>query len=40
MNKKVQNPDVATHACPDPANPAVFEITRTFEDGRGATGGQ
>lgn len=28
----LQNPGVATHACPDPVNPVVFEISRTYED--------
>jgi len=27
-----QNPDVLTHACPDAANPLVFELTRVYED--------
>ncbi len=27
----LQNPDVATHACPDGANPVIFEITRIYE---------
>lgn len=27
----LQNPDVSTHACPDAANPVVFEITRIYE---------
>ena len=27
----LQNPDVAVHACPDPNNPVVFEITREYE---------
>jgi len=27
----LQNQDVATHACPDAANPVVFEITRIYE---------
>ena len=27
----LQNPDLATHACPDPANPVVFEILRIYE---------
>jgi uncharacterized repeat protein (TIGR04076 family) len=27
-----QNPDVLTHACPDAANPVVFELTRIYED--------
>jgi uncharacterized repeat protein (TIGR04076 family) len=26
----LQNPDTATHACPDAANPVVFEIARTY----------
>lgn len=25
----LQNPEVKTHACPDAANPVVFELTRT-----------
>jgi uncharacterized repeat protein (TIGR04076 family) len=28
----LQDPDVATHACPDAANPVVFEITRLYEE--------
>lgn len=24
----MENPDTKTHACPDAANPVVFEITR------------
>ncbi|OGD11110.1 MAG: hypothetical protein A2Y86_07185 [Candidatus Aminicenantes bacterium RBG_13_62_12] len=28
----LQNPDKAVHACPDPLNPVVFEITRTYEN--------
>jgi len=27
-----QNPDVLTHACPDAANPVVFELTRIYEE--------
>ena len=27
----LQNPDVKTHACPDAANPVVFELTRVRE---------
>ena len=27
-----QNPDVLTHACPDAANPVVFELTRVYEE--------
>ena len=27
----LQNPDVASHACPDGANPVIFEITRIYE---------
>jgi len=27
-----QNHDVLTHACPDAANPVVFELTRIYED--------
>ncbi len=27
----LQNPDVKTHACPDAANPVVFELTRLRE---------
>jgi uncharacterized repeat protein (TIGR04076 family) len=27
-----QNPDVLSHACPDAANPVVFELTRVYED--------
>jgi uncharacterized repeat protein (TIGR04076 family) len=27
----LQNPDTATHACPDAANPVVFEINRIYE---------
>ena len=27
----LQNPDVASHACPDAANPVVFEVTRIYE---------
>jgi uncharacterized repeat protein (TIGR04076 family) len=27
-----QNADVLTHACPDAANPVVFELTRVYED--------
>lgn len=26
-----QNSDEAVHACPDPANPVVFKISRTYE---------
>ncbi|HEX9902813.1 MAG TPA: TIGR04076 family protein [Acidobacteriota bacterium] len=28
----LQNPDVAVHACPDPNNPVVFEITRNYAE--------
>ena len=27
----LQNPDTATHACPDASNPVVFEINRIYE---------
>jgi uncharacterized repeat protein (TIGR04076 family) len=27
----LQDQDVATHACPDAANPVAFEITRIYE---------
>jgi len=27
----LKDPDVASHACPDAANPVVFEITRIYE---------
>ena len=27
----LENPDTKTHACPDAANPVVFEITRIWE---------
>jgi len=27
----LQNPDIKTHACPDAANPVVFELTRIRE---------
>ncbi len=27
----LQNPDLAVHACPDAANPVVFEVRRTYE---------
>ncbi len=27
----LQNPDLAVHACPDAANPVVFEVQRTYE---------
>jgi uncharacterized repeat protein (TIGR04076 family) len=27
----LKDPDVATHACPDAANPVVFEIARIYE---------
>lgn len=40
MDKMIHNPEAATHACPDPANPVVLESTRSFEDGRSATGGK
>ena len=27
----LQNPDTATHACPDASNPVVFEVNRIYE---------